>query len=444
MLLNLLTVLRAEAQAPAPPPPPPDVSVSSLGVQTWTDSAIRGVAPTTDMDLLVGERLRWTLAGDVNAPGTDVLALVDARFTVDPSSQGAPPLEWSAVRQAGAQILTQRWTIDLGRAMVYRGGPRLVDGVQALYAPSDTVRVGVWAGLAPDLFTTLPRLRPGGGPIVSYATSKIQLSLVGEVLGYDGALDRAGALAMGRVSFERTLDLSARLDIEAAGPAGTRLDDGLLSAVVSPSTSFRIDAFYNAYSSYRYLTSDKLDPDLQRFAERLQQLGIDLDLTQDVRDPSLNHLVGGGVRFQPENGDGMAPRLGLVGRYRANPDPANTYTRINPQAGLVQVGGMLDVIADGNVILVDEGTQIDGGVLVYLQPAGPLAFDASARLIKAADALGGLGWYGDLFVDIVSPELDLLMIAGGSATSETDPLDGQKDLGFGVFVRMAKYLRPKR
>ena len=86
---------RAPQTPPSPPPPPPrpsDVSVSTVGVQTWTSSALG----TTDLDLTVGERLRWTLAGADERGGTDVLLLADLRTTLDASG---PLFEWVALRQ---------------------------------------------------------------------------------------------------------------------------------------------------------------------------------------------------------------------------------------------------------------------------------------------------------------------------------------------------------
>ncbi|MEQ1569253.1 MAG: hypothetical protein ABMA64_26690 [Myxococcota bacterium] len=429
----------AGAQAPALPP---DVSVTSLGVQTWSDSALRELGGATDADLQLGERLRWTLAGEPGE-GSGALLLVDARFTVDPASD-ATALEWSQVRQLGVEVLTGRWTVDLGRSLVYRGGPRLVDGAQALYAPSPTVRVGVWGGLLPDLFTTRGFesgvIRPGGGPIVVYETSSAQLSAVGEVATYDGAIDRVGALVQSRYSFERALDLAGRVDAEVQGPVGARLVDALLSVGSDPSETVHVDAMYDAFSSYRYQGSETLDPRLQRFADRMQQLGIELGITQDTRDPTLNHLVGASARYRSE-ADGLAPRFGLTGRYRYHPNEDDRYVRVNPAAGLAGIGGVVDLTADANYLVVGGDTQVDGGLLVYLEPAdGAVAVDASARLIWAPEQISGLGYYTDLYLNLVSPDLDLLFIAGVSAQSERD-LTNQDDVGFGAFVRMAKYLR---
>src|SRR5262249_45022434 len=147
---------------PVPPPPPvPDVAVSSVGGQTWTDSALRDVGGASDLNFAIGERLRWTISGDRPKPDGAPrpghwLALAPAQFLLDPGPSGAPVFEWNEVRQLGFEYDSAHWTLDLGRSLVYRGGPRLVDGVQALYQPGTTTKLGVWGGLAPDLFTTDP------------------------------------------------------------------------------------------------------------------------------------------------------------------------------------------------------------------------------------------------------------------------------------------------
>ena len=76
----------------------------------------------------------WSVSGCAGPwPGTGwrpaptSLGLVDARFTID-AGRRSPPAEWSQVRQAGIEVVTDQWTVDLGRPPVYRGGPRLVDG----------------------------------------------------------------------------------------------------------------------------------------------------------------------------------------------------------------------------------------------------------------------------------------------------------------------------
>ncbi len=429
-----------------------DVSISSVGVQTWTSSALYG----TDMDVALAQRLRWTVAGDpAGISATRVLA--DARFTLDPTG-GDPPFEWSAVRQAGVEISRSGWALSLGRSPVLRGGPRLVDGVQAVLRPTETLDVGAWVGLAPDVFTTLPRLRPGFGPVVSFATSRVQASLAGDVtmsVGDDAGLDRVGALSMVRVTADRVAEASGRLDLELVGAEGTRLVDGSLFGVVTPAPFLRVDAVYNAFSSYLYQNTTDLDPDLRRFQARAGVLGTGLDAIQvDTRDPHLNHVVGGAVQIQPDL-DGATPRVRVLARNRFHPDPDNRYFRLNPSAGVVRIADALDVLLDGNYLVVPidpldsllaspRGTQWDAGVVATFFPGdGTVGLDGSFRYVNAPDQLAGRGWYGDLFVDVVSEDLGLLVTAGGSIVTEPD-LGGQQDSGLGAYVRVSKYVRPAR
>ena len=111
---------------------------------------------------------------------------------------------------------------------------------------------------------------------------------------------------------------------------------------------------------------------------------------------------------------------------------------------MVGIAERLDVLADANLIALDEGTQYDAGLTVFLEPVveGPVAFDASVRTTIAPDVLGAQGWYADLFVDVVSEELALLLTAGASVATEPDV--DQQDNAYGAYVSVSKYIRPKR
>ncbi len=435
-----------------------DVSITSVGVQTWTSSALFA----TDADLSLAERLRWTLAGDERGVSATRL-LADARFSVDPTG-GDPVFEWSSVRQAGVEVSREGWSLMVGRNPVYQGGPRLVDGAQLLLRPSTKVDVGVWAGLAPDVFTTRPALRPGAGPVFAYGASRLQFSVAGDVTASVGdpartGLDRVGVLSMFRVAADRVAEVAARADVELVGAAGARLVDGSIVGVVSPTDFFRADAMYNAFSSYLYQNTTDLDPDLRRFAARAGAFGTGIDAIEiDTRDPRLNHVVGGGLLLEPRSDD-LAPRFRVNVRNRFHPDPLNRYFRLNPQAGVVRIGGALDLLVDGNYLVVpvapgeslleqEQGTQWDAGLVgIWFPGEGTVGLDGSVRYISAPDQLAGRGWYGDLYVDVVSEDLGLLVTAGGSIAREPDvgALGAQQqDTGVGAYLRVAKYLRRAR
>jgi len=431
---------------------PSDVSITSLGIQGLVPTSVgpnQGAA-LGDVDFLLSQRLRWTLTRGDSPDDIAIRALVDARFQLDPGPgpAGDPGFEWSQVRQLGAQLHTERITVDLGRHPVFRGGPRLVDGLQVLVRPTDDIDIGVWGGLAPSLFTSLPLLRPGGGPIFAITRSRMQLSLVGEVLTFEGALDRAGFLAMGRVSTNRLLEVSGRLDAElASADGGPRIADFQVASLFSPVEAIHIDALYNAFSSFRYVSSADRDPDLQRFALRLQQLGLELGLQQDVRDPTLNHMLGLGARAEP-TGDNAA-HASVIARYRHNVDPDNRMSRLSPTVGFVRMLGRANVLANGNLIQVAGRPQFDAGLQVAVDVTDSLAVDGSVRLmwfpLETVEGLiapvNGQGWYADLYIDVVAPG-DLILFGGVSIISEPDVNVG--DGSYGLFVRAAKYLRPRK
>lgn len=408
-----------------------DRAVTSLGVE-WARAQAVGEA---DLDLLASERLRWTLADGAFA----TRALVDARLTIDPD--GPTALERARVSHLGVQLDDERWRLDLGRHPVYRGGPRLVDGAQVLARPSKGVEMGAWGGLAPDLFTTTPRVRPGGGPVFSLATSQVQLSVVGEALSAPEGLDRLGVLTLARYSAAPRLELDGRLDLQAVEEGGVGLADGSVYARFRPDEHLLLDAVYDAFSSLRYLETQDLDPLAQRFTRRAQGLGLQDAILLDTLDPTLRHLFGARARWVGTGPD-LRPRAELSFRTRTDPDPANRTTRLAPQLGVSGlVGDRVDVQLDGAVIAVDAAVQGDVGVVAYVQIADPVALDGSLRLLVVPDEYDGRpGWYGDLFADVVAG--DFGVIAGASI--EHEPLLDFDDVALGAFVRASWWLRPPR
>lgn len=445
-----------------------NVAATSVGVQHWQSGAQQGLAQDrgvkdTDTDVLLGQRIRWTLSeSDTMA----VRARVDARFTLGPGD--AVLWERNRVRQLGFSVLTEKWSLDIGRHGVHKGGPRLVDGVQLLLHASETVDVGAWAGLAPDLFTTNPRVRPGGGPIVAYNGSTVQASFVGDFSAYQG-LDRGAVLATGRISAARTIEVSGRMDLELIG--GLHLADGQIWSRWAPVSSTRVDVFYNAFSSFRYQNSENLMPDVKRFGQRYVQDNPNLPLArQDCLDPKVAHVVGSTFAVRPNHG-GVAPTFALSGRARFGPkdplplvgepppaaacqlDDINGFVRVNPQIGLshVPLGGRLDLTLDANYLVIDGRNQTDGGLQVYWEPSddGAFSIDTSYRVItnkydKVTNPQGwdGLGSYADLFVDLVVDPAD--MVIGVGLNLETEPGEVVKDVGVGAYGRLTKYFRPPR
>lgn len=441
-----------------------NLSATSVGAQHWQSGAQQGLGGATDTDILLGQRLRWTLASNDNFA---LRARVDARFTLGPGDDVF--FERHRVRQLGVSVLTSKYTLDLGRHMVLKGGPRLVDGFQFVAHVSKRLDIGAWGGLAPDLFTTEMRVRPGGGPIVAFAASRVQASLVGEFTTYEG-LDRAAVLAMARASASRTIEVSGRLDLGLLSPdGGPHLSDGQVFARWAPVSAARVDVFYNAFSSYRYQNTENLDPDVRRFAVRYLQNDPRLgNALQDCFEPKVAHAVGSNFTIRPDT-DGVAPMFGLAGRARFGAkdelppagevvapqcqfDDINGFVRVNPSFGLggLPLGGRLDLGVDGNWFVIDGRQQIDVGLTAYWEPSedGLFAIDTSYRIIsnpyEVKDNPGGyvgLGTYADLFVDLVVPGADMTVGVGLNLESEPGPV--VRDVGIGAFGRVTKYLRSK-
>lgn len=448
-----------------------NVSATTVGAQYWQSSAVKDIEgiKANDLDLLVGQRLRWTLIGKENF---HLRARADARFVLGVDGDEAF-FQRNRVRTLGLSFLTRKWTLDVGRHPVHKGGPRLVDGLQFVYHVSKKFELGVWGGLAPDLFTTDPRLRPGGGPILAFTASRFQLSVVGEVLTAEDGLDRVGALAMARLSAARTIEVSGRLDMDLiSAEGGPHLADAQAFVRWAPVPAMRFDVFYDAFSSYRYLKTENLDPDIQRFDLRLLKNDIRLPaLLQNCLEPKVAHAMGSTLALQPDS-DGVAPRVAVAGRYRFGTpegdvplfepgvtenvcafDDVNEFLRVNPQIGLmgIPLGGRLDVRLDANLYQIEGRSQYDGGIIVFWEPSddGVFAIDLSYRALinpfdEVDNPLGydGLGHYGDLFVDLVVEPADLMVGAGVNVVTEPGVI--VSDTGIGAFARITKYLRKRK
>jgi hypothetical protein len=410
-----------------------DSSTTTLGVSgAWSASAGKG-----DLDVWLGQRLRWGL-GEVGPLRTTLL--VDGRLRFD--AVGGPPIERAQVRALGVRVETDRVTIDVGRTPIFGGGPRLIDGLQVRLHPTPGWDLGAWVGLAPDLFTTRPMLRPGFGPIVGYRGSWLQLSLVGEVLLWDGGLDRAAALAQARIASEPGWAANARLDVQLADSEGRAgLADAAVMARWRPASSLRLDVLADAYSSLRYLRSEQLDPSLRRFEARIDALGLGEGITQDKRDDRLFQLYGANARWSP--GGRVAPYVDVLGRTRWHAEPELRFSRVGAGAGLFLMDGAVEVGVDGNAMTFGGEPQGDAGlrVAVWPWPEGGVGADASVRALVHPAYDGRLGWYGDLFVDVsLTGPVDLM--AGASMSAEPD-LD-RLDVGYTGFVRLAARFRGGR
>ncbi|MCB9684029.1 MAG: hypothetical protein H6738_01245 [Alphaproteobacteria bacterium] len=417
------------AAAWAAEPERTDQIVTGVGAQAALAPGVDG----DDVDLMLSERLRWGLVDLANGR---ITAIVDGRFTIDPSGTD-DPWEQTRVRSVEARLVNGPVTIDLGRSAVYLGGPRLVDGVQARVR-TGALELGVWGGEAPDLFTTRPAPRFGGGPILALQDRTVLLSAVGEFLVAEGGLDRAAVLVQGAFSAPPTLEVSGRLDAQVPDDGGQWLSDGAVEARLRPADSVRLHALYEAFSTVRYLGTGALDPDVERWIRRLQDSGVADAFVEDLTDPRLYHLVGVDGRWQPA-GSSVVPRIGLDARYRYHPNPDLAYVRVGPNAAAV--AERFEVQADAQLVLTEaQGLREDLGLTLLVEPTsdGRFAVDTSARLLLEQDYAGKPGFYGDLFVTWLAPA-GFVLVAGGSTILEPLPVT---DPGFGAFVQLQHWLTP--
>ena len=372
--------------------------------RAWTGVGMQGVRNLSqgrvvrEIDYLFTQRTRWTF---VDQDPLAVQARVDVRFTVDPYR--GTKIETGRVRELGVHVTTPNLAIDVGRSPVAYGGPRLVDGLQLHAGVGEAWTVGLWAGASPDVYTTRFETRYGGGPILVYTRGQHQASLVGEALVSDVGFDRAGGLLQTRHSIDRRLFIDTRVDLQAV-QQGTPIADAAIFARYRVSPSLELAGFYDAHSTWRYLSTQDRDPALQRFDKRSQQLGLTDDVPVDEPDPTLFQLVGASARWATAG----PLSLRFDARYRHHALADRRYARVGPVVGW-QLSDSLLLTGDVLVLYTDEALRYEAGVTAWKTPDGPLAVDGTARFLYSTH---GPGFYVDGFVNYVVPERGLSVAAG--------------------------------
>ena len=395
--------------------------------RAWTGVGVQGIYSVPEgrvqgeMDVILSERLRWGLyEGDALA----VQARVDGRSMVDPFR--GTTVESARVSELGVHLSSDHWAVDLGRSPVLYGGPRLVDGVQVLHN-AESWSAGFWLGEAPDLFTTRPAKRGGGGPILVYALDRHQVSLVGEFLTSDAGFDRAGVLVQSRSSLGRRLFVDTRVDLQTVNQ-GTPIADAAVFVRFQPSPSLRLMGFYDAHSTWRYQATQERDLAIQRFDKRSQTLGLSEDIPTDSPDPTLYQLVGGTVRWDDQG----AVHLQLDARYRHHALADRRYARVGPRLG-IQANDALLVTVDAFALYANEAIRYELGVTAWYQSERPVALDGSARLLLSEQREPG--FYADGFVNWIVEERDLGVAAGVYTLGQTT--DSFTDTAFGGLARVS-------
>lgn len=397
-----------------------DIVETTVGAQVTTSRALGA----SDVDAVFGERVRWGLSEPVRL-------WADAQFTYDTEQQR---FERSRVRQLGFTYDKGVVALQIGRHAVTYGGPRVVDGLQAMVRTGD-VTLGAWGGLAPDLFTTRPMLRPGGGPVVAWSSAQAQATLVGEVTATEAGLDRAGALATARWQSGKAFDTSGRVDWQLSDAVGASgLADASWFASWRPHEAFQLDTLADAWSSLRYRNSALLDPTVQRYAQRVQPVLDPLPGAEEALDPTLHGMVG----LRPTVTTGPL-QTSLLARHR--PGPAEeAFTRLQPMVRWqADADGRLELMADANLIQRQAGLSASAGptALVELLTERSLWLDGSVRAV-VGPTYDGPGMYADLFVDWLAPAGFVLM---AGAAYEFEPVEELDDVGVTALLRLRHRLR---
>lgn len=422
---------------PAAGTPEEGHAVSSFGVRLEQS----GATGAEDLDLLFSERAKWALSGTL--PGQPLLVF-NGRFVAETANS----LESARLRSLGVRLEIEGADlgVELGRQPVQYGGARLVDGLQVLQGFPRGLALGAWAGAAPDLFTTAPTPRLGGGPILAFRGAQDQqVSLAGEVLWAPSGLDRAGALILGQKGWGTRAVVHSRLDMQLVDSTGkVGLVDAAIFGRLHPTPSTRLDAFYDAYSSWRYLSTADLDPAIRRFDARSDSLGLSEDIPQDTLDDSLHQLFGLSGRWEMDAQPGDAhPRIEVDFRGRYHPDKSNRYTRLTPTIALEEfASGHAGLDLDVSFMVARGMTQREAGITTWFEPGAQrrLLLDASIRLLLGTPETGsGLGGYSDLFVDWVT-ERGVVLSGGVHGVMERD--EDFLDTGYGLVARVSWHIRP--
>ncbi|MFT4626241.1 MAG: hypothetical protein ACI8PZ_004918 [Myxococcota bacterium] len=367
----------------------------------------------------------WLHAEVVDSDSVQAELRIAGRGAVRTVSEDSP-LDRMRVRELGLHVHAGEWTVDIGRFSPDNGLYRLVDGVQALAAVGDGgLRIGAWAGTGADPYTTAPMLRYGGGPAIDWQSDRGQAGLFGEVLAFNGQLERVGAVVRGRYELSDAAEIGAHADVQGSG-AGVRLVDGTVVGRFDAGDDVRIDVAWDAWSAAFLPLSEARDPTVTRFAVRSAALNGEIWVPQDAVDPTVYQMGSTGVLWRPKVGDsGTRALLGVDGRYRWHVQPERTYARAGFEAGLLGIAaGRLDlgVRQAGLWWGGTPGTETGLWAWFQLDDTGRLGLDASTDLVmKILDDQPGFSpaIYADTFVDWV-PSRQWTLGVGGMFSNTRD------------------------
>ena len=379
------------------------------------------------LELLLRERLSYKLSRPaapdiaVNLAGWTGIRLLEGR------------LDDTRIHQVNLAVDGAHWSLDVGRFAPPGGAFRLVDGLQMLHEVGNGVRLGGWAGLSPDPYTTAPALRFGGGPLLTWTNAAAQVQFLGEILGGAAGLDRLSAVVAGQYQAGRKFESTMRIDVQYGGP-GTPVvpADAAIYLVYRPEKAFRIDGLYDAYSSLSYLWTAKRDPAITRFADRSTFTTETPDIPQDQMDPTMYHLAGLSIGWVP-SAIQVRPTVRLMGRYRHHTERDRRYARTTALLGVLGLfDERLEISNQSSLFWLGDAARAQTELLFWLEPdpARLVALDWSAQIGAPLGGSESLGpdLYADFFVDLLIP-LGIIFSGGYYFAAESeagwwDPMHG--------------------
>jgi hypothetical protein len=362
------------------------------------------------LELRLSDRFLYGI--ERSGPGADVTVRFHGRTGVRLLDAGR--LDHTRVRELGVQVVDGPWSVDMGRFALAGGSYRLADGVQALHRTGRGWRIGAWAGLSPDPYTTAPALRFGGGPAVSWTSDVAQVEFLGEVLAVTDGIDRVTTVVSTHFKPSHVVQATTRLDLQYGGPTTPVIPaDAGGFLWIRPSDKVTVNAIYNTYSSLHYAFTDKRDPAILRFAQRAQSVTGEVDIPQDEPDASLYHLMGASVINRA-----WTPQLTLAGRYRHHTLMDRRYGRVTATAGLPGLAKTrLELTSTTSWLWWGGANSVHTAITGWWEPAPGrlLALDASLQGGTARSKGEGPYGYGDLYVDWLAPRS--VVLSGGYAFS---------------------------
>lgn len=328
-------------------------------------------------------------------------------------------LDRARVRDLSLRAQADRWQVDLGRFAPTGGMFRLVDGVQVLGEVHTNLRLGFWGGLVPDPYTTIPALRYGGGPVLTWQSPRGEFSLLGEVAGTAAGLDRLAGVIRARGELSKVLEAGGHADVQLRN-GSLALADSMVWVRIDPIEALRIDVAYDGWSSLAYSVTERRDAAITRFAARSATVKGEPFNPQDATDSTTYHMasVRGRWRHEPTRFE-----LSMGGRYRYH-DTVHGRMLWGDLTGSLRglVSGRLDLSLTQAVFHWASGPGTETSLRLWAQPdkGGDWAIDASADLVMRG---GTPAWtptvYADLFVDWM-PLSGFSLSAGYAFTQSTD------------------------